>query len=590
MPEDDTIDRIIQRDLDRLPMLPADRWVPRTQPPLNWMHRAAFVPLSALIILVAVGAGLGLADWRAHRTATDEQQAAGQGVPGPLALAGGAPSLGFGLVSSSANTLLVRNETTPDAPFVYTSVLPQVAVSPNGHEIAFWRTATDASGMTSYQLDLKDILVSGGSNGATGPVPTGRLLTVPDGDVPGPIVWSSDGTGLIANTHTPATRGGDATASRPHASWFKVDVASTKVEQLPQAFDSFSVIYAWDRSRDLITGSTTSFGSPSLAGGPTFLTAKAGVFESHPVPNGGAISAADLYAKSVVIAYAGGCKGPPADSTLRCPVLEIRDQATFAIITGSAPVEATSGFPDVVFRPRSQDLIVQLPLRNGDARVELWSDLGRGTHQVLATYTEGPPFTARRELILPRVDGSAVFLLKFDGSAGGRWFGEVVALGSSNEKRLDPKRTTFEILSGGNPLASVVLDPAFARAMAPATQSAPSPRPAIAVTTPTGVNALPTTPQPSPSGPLTACGLVTGYASDGARMLLTLSTSDGTLQFNLEYQFASSPPPNDIGTRFAAKMPELIRVVGEQVPPDTGSPNAIRLKDFTVTRVDSCGP
>jgi hypothetical protein len=128
---------------------------------------------------------------------------------------------------------------------------------------------------------------------------------------------------------------------------------------------------------------------------------------------------------------------------------------------------ATSGLPDVVFRPRSQDLIMQIPLQNGDAQVELWWDLGRGPHELLATYTQNIRFSGRRELIVPRIDGSAVFLLKFDDSAGGRWFGEIVRLDPNTTSRggQDPQSTAFEIRGGGNPLASVVLDPAFARAM-----------------------------------------------------------------------------------------------------------------------------
>ena len=467
----------LSAQLDRLPVRSAPSFSP---PRRGWFRAIAALPATMLVVLIAVGAGLALSDWRAQRTASDEPQASSGGVPGPLALAGGAPSLGFGLVSTSVNTLLVRNEITETAPLTFSSVLPQVAVSPDGHSVAYWRAVPDRqTGQAVYELNRSDLL---------DPAVRDRLvMRAPAGEGPGPLIWSSDGTGLIANTRTPPTRGTAAAASRPtHASWFKVDVVSGKIEQLPQTFDSFSVVYAWDRSRDLITGSTISFGSPSVAGGPTFLTAKAGVVESHPVPSGGLISAADLYAKSVVIAYARGCKDPPADSTIRCTVLEVRDQATFAIITGSAPVEATSDFPDVVLRPRSQDLIVQLPLKNGDARVELWSDLGRGPHQVLATYSPVVRgtlrFTSRRELLLPRIDGSAVFLLKFDGSAGGRWFGELVGLAPTDTTRAgnDLPRTPFDILTGGNPLASVVLDPAFARAMDPRSGAAPPSAPSSA--------------------------------------------------------------------------------------------------------------
>jgi len=452
--------RYLSAQLDPLTVRSAPDFSPSRR---NWVRRAAFVPATMLVVLVAIGVGLGLADWRAHRTASDEPQAAAGGVPGPLALAGGAPSLGFGLVSTSANTLLVRNEVTEAAPLTFSSALPQVAVSPNGHDIAYWRVLPDRqTGQPVYELNRSDLLDSA--------VRDRLVLRAPVGEGSGPLIWSSDGTGLLANTHTPPTRGDAAgVASRPtQASWFKIDIASGKTEQLPQTFtDSFSVVYAWDRSRDLITGSTTSFGSPSVAGGPRFLTFTKGAIQSQSVPTGGIIAAADAYGKSVVIEYATGCQ--PSPTPRLCPALEARDQATFAI-TAAVPLAVASGdLPDVIFRPRSQDLIVQIPIANGDAQVELWADLGRGPHQILATYAKSVRFTGRRELMLPRVDGSAVFLLKFDNSAGGRWFGEVVALApnGTNGGGQDSQRTPFEILTGGNPLASVVLDPAFARAMDP---------------------------------------------------------------------------------------------------------------------------
>jgi hypothetical protein len=70
-----------------------------------------------------------------------------------------------------------------------------------------------------------------------------------------------------------------------------------------------------------------------------------------------------------------------------------------------------------------------------------------------------------------------VFLLKFDDSAGGRWFGELVAFAAdaTNRGGKDPQRTPFEITTGGNPLASVVLNPGFARAMDPGRASSSAP-------------------------------------------------------------------------------------------------------------------
>ncbi len=219
-------------------------------------------------------------------------------------------------------------------------------------------------------------------------------------------------------------------------------------------------VYAWDRQRDLVTGSGY-YGGKNM-----FVTYRAGRLTKVAVPAGATIAAADPYGRSVVLAYDNDCKGVGL-TTARCPLLETRDQATFGTVIASPLGTATSGLPDVVFRPRSQDLIVQIPLQNGDAQVELWRDLGRGPHELLATYAQNVRFTGRRELIVPRVDGSAVFLLKFDGSAGGRWFGEIVSFDPNIAARSgqDPQRSPFEIRTGGNPLASVVLDPAFAQAL-----------------------------------------------------------------------------------------------------------------------------
>jgi hypothetical protein len=476
MPEDDTIGRIIQRDLDQLPLLPADRWVPREPAArertqfgrTSAVALARAVSLGLAITVVAAAADLGLANWRTQRIAPDESPTAAIGVPGPLALAGGAPSLGFGLVSTEVNTLLVRNETTVSAPFTISNALPQVAVSPNGHEIAYWRTVPNRTGGAMWELFRWDLID-----------PAARdvgVMSAPAGEVPGSFVWSSDGTGLVVNTHTAVQRGPvvGGPSSAAHSTWFSVDVASRKATELAPTFESVvSTVYAWDRQRDLITGSAFTARDQNA-----FITLQGGRVATHALPAGAMIAAADAYGRSVVLASAKDCKG--ISSATRCPVLETRDQATFnAFSVWESLNEPTRDSPEVVFRPRSQDLIVQFPLPNGDARVELWSDLGRGAHQVLATYTQTARFTAPRELVLPRADGSAVFLMKFDNSAGGRWFGEIVSLSPiyTTQGGKDPQRTPFEILTGGNPIASVVLDPAFARAMATPRQTSPSPSP-----------------------------------------------------------------------------------------------------------------
>jgi hypothetical protein len=435
--------------------------VRRQSPGVRRLHRAirfgaTTLPLSVLMVVVAVAAGLGLANWRAQHATPNESQAGTGGVPGPLALAGASPSVGFGLISTSANTLLVRSEPTETAPFTITNALPQVAVSPNGHDAAIWLNRSPG-GTGPWELHVIDAL---SPSAGVGPA----LLTATT-ESPATVRWSSDGTGLLAETRTPVGRGGPANDKTIHTSWFAIDMPSRNITELTALEQSgadglVAEVYAWDRQRDLITGSGY-YGGKNM-----FITYRGGRLTKVAVPSGATIAAADTYGRSVVLAYDNDCKGIGL-TTARCPLLETRDQATFATVIASPLGTATSGLPDVVFRPRSQDLIVQIPLQNGDAQVELWRDLGRGPHELLASYPQNIRFSGRRELIVPRVDGSAVFLLKFNDSAGGSWFGEIVDFAPNTSARglKDPQRSSFEIKTGGNPLASVVLDPAFARAM-----------------------------------------------------------------------------------------------------------------------------
>jgi hypothetical protein len=87
-----------------------------------------------------------------------------------------------------------------------------------------------------------------------------------------------------------------------------------------------------------------------------------------------------------------------------------------------------------------------------------------------------------------------------------------------------------------------------------------------------------------------SCGSVTGYAADGAQMLITLTADGRATAYRLEYRFAGDAAPTDIGSRLAAKSPQLLLITGRQAQPDGGSPNAINLRDSYVARVPSCTP
>ncbi len=72
MPEDDTIGRIIQRDLDRLPVLPADRWIPRTPVRRGPPRLARLTSVAAVVLglVVALGIGQSVRDLRERSAAT----------------------------------------------------------------------------------------------------------------------------------------------------------------------------------------------------------------------------------------------------------------------------------------------------------------------------------------------------------------------------------------------------------------------------------------------------------------------------------------------------------------------------------------
>jgi len=87
-----------------------------------------------------------------------------------------------------------------------------------------------------------------------------------------------------------------------------------------------------------------------------------------------------------------------------------------------------------------------------------------------------------------------------------------------------------------------------------------------------------------------SCGSVTAYAADGAHMLVTLTAGGVATQYNLQYQFIGGTAPTDIGAMLSAGTSQQLLITGRQVPPDSGSPNAINLRDYNVARVAACTP
>jgi hypothetical protein len=522
--------------LDRIAVRSTPRFAARSS---GWLRSVAAVPLTLLLLGGAIVGGVALGEWREQRM--KESPVAGPAIPGPLALGDNRPSAGFGLVSTTANTLLIRSEDREDALRAIPNALPLVAIAPNGKDVAFWRVTADPKAtVTTYELHIVDVTVGSGTPGAVQQVALGpAYLTVSD-EMPSALRWSSDGTGVIAGTRTFVRRGAQAPRDPDHSTWFAIDVVTRNVDRLDALESKAVTVYAWDRQRDLITAQGVD-GTKY-----TWLSLSAGRLSSWELPDGAMVSDADSFGRSAVLVSHGAC-GARTTQLTRCPAFDIREQATFTTLLSFSPVTTPVGDAvgaDVRFRPRSQDLIVQLRQPNGEAHVELWSDLGRGAHSLLATYAPNAGFTATtgivgegpRELILPRVDGSAVFLLKFDDRAGGRWFGEIVDLAPNLLSRgiRDPQRTPFEIRTGGNPIVSVVLDPTFSAALAtvpttpntaPNTKGSPP-----ASQTPSG------TPRGCPDGrpqpEITAAGLLP-YEPDSPLLLCVLIAESTSRVFRL---------------------------------------------------------
>ena len=76
------------------------------------------------------------------------------------------------------------------------------------------------------------------------------------------------------------------------------------------------------------------------------------------------------------------------------------------------------------------------------------------------------------------------------------------------------------------------------------------------------------------------------WASDGNTQLARVDIDGQVTEYRLAVSYGTAP--KDLGT--ANQTPFLIRITGSQVPADSGSPQAINLVDYNVTRVSSCSP
>jgi hypothetical protein len=422
----------------RLPALP-------TRPSSRVPRLLGIASLGVVAVVLSLTIGLALGQWREERSRQTEPQSAAAKIPGALSLAPSSLSSGFGLVSTQGNELLVRSEASSDPRVVLSNALSNVAVAPDGHSVAFWLRGELINNSFAWSLHVLDAI-----DGTVGP----PLVTTVD-EVPyGLPRWSSDGTGLIAGTQTAVFRGLQRPGGTTHNTWFAIDLPTKAVTRLSTLEASLATtVYAWDRQRDLITAA----GVVADVDATTYLIVHADKASTFRIAPHFIVRAADAYGGSLVIAGLASCSGQSVPG-VGCLYVEVHDQATFATSASLPPQATTVQFvPGMVFRPRSGDLIVSFFEANGSVRDELWTDLGRGPRRLLAESANAADRGAVSGVI-PRADGSAAFILRFDPSGSGRWYGVLASLN-------DTTQVPVEIQTGGNPLASVVLDPAFAQAL-----------------------------------------------------------------------------------------------------------------------------
>lgn len=414
-----------------------------------------WVPLGAAVVVlfVALVAGTGLGNYRASVASPTPPPQPAAPLPTSLVLGSGTVDPGFGFVSTDIASptgppiITVRSEPSSG---VVTSVrggLPNVAVSPNGQRVAIWASFTNAAGSgQSFQLVVYDTIA--------------RTWTAPlftsASEVPRAIVWSSDGTGLVFSTESRAGRGPGGT--QVHSSWFSLETANAQARELSALEGVADQVHSWDRSTDTITASGLEpLAKAGSAATGVFLVLAQGQLRSFPIMARWLVAAADTYGHSVVLVAGANCD----DGTLRCAKAEVRDQRTFEVTTPEFSLARTPvrDYPTVIFRPRSQDLIVWNTYFSAPPTVDIWKDLGRGAR--IPLFRPGPlprgGITATDvNRIITRPDGSAAFLLQFDSSRTGRWFGGMASL-------IDGRFVGYlDFFEGGNPLGSVILDPAYA--------------------------------------------------------------------------------------------------------------------------------
>lgn len=137
MSEDDTIGQVIQRDLDRLPLLPADRWIPPAPGKRTGFKLSSLLAMAGVLLLlvVAVGVGQGI---RALRE-------------GPAA------NLAPDSVSSSgAGAFVPPHLASPDSIAVLYDTRPSLSRGPNQAPVASVAVIDAQTGAVRYSVPVAD--------------------------------------------------------------------------------------------------------------------------------------------------------------------------------------------------------------------------------------------------------------------------------------------------------------------------------------------------------------------------------------------------------------------------------------------------
>lgn len=228
------------------------------------LRSLAYVAVSALIVAVAVLAGLSLRERgvpaassspalsptpAATSTASPEASPTGAATASATPSPTSGPLLDerFGFVLAYQGRGRIRSETSEAEVSSFHLETPSFSspkVSPDGRMVAYWEPAT--KGAVLYVRSV------------TGGTPRSVLRGDPD-EVAGPVAWSPDGTGLVVGLDSAGSRP-EIHASRVSELW-TIDLGSGRIEQITSRGDGYVWFpIAWDRAAKMVAAGVTGEG------------------------------------------------------------------------------------------------------------------------------------------------------------------------------------------------------------------------------------------------------------------------------------------------------------------------------------------